>query len=157
MGCDIHLFVECKKSANGEKRWLNVDKWEILPEYEEDSFEPYFVCQHLYDDRNYAIFGILGNVRNEERMEYISEPRGLPFNVTKLVKKNYTEDSVNYHSCSWLTLDELKIFRNKQNNQKKCKHILDSLISILQKKKDSYDWMNKKRDSDLRIVFWFDS
>ena len=157
MGCDIHLFVECRKSANGEKRWVSVDKWEILPYYEEDSFEPDIVCQHLYDDRNYAVFGILACVRIEKYIEYIADPRGLPFNVSKIVKKNYMENSVDYHSCSWITLDELKIFRDKHNKQRKREHILDRLISILQKKKDSYDWMNGKRDSNLRIVFWFDS
>nr|QBK86130.1 MAG: hypothetical protein LCMAC101_07250 [Marseillevirus LCMAC101] len=151
MGCDIHIFVECKKSANGEKRWVNVDKWKILPDYFDDSFEPTFECEHLYADRNYYIFSILANVRNDDRVKYISKPRGLPSNVSKIVNKEYTEDGA-YHSCSWLTLDELKTF-NKQNKQ----NILDPLINILQEKKESYDWMNGKRDSSLRIVFWFDS
>jgi len=109
MGCDIHLFVEKKEMVE----WASVDKWE-LDEHAQELRVPYGSA--FYDDRNYSLFSILANVRNgygvagiDTGNGYIpiSEPRGLPNNISSLVQNESVSWGSDGHSHSWFTLKEL--------------------------------------------------
>jgi hypothetical protein len=82
MGCDIHTVAQ-KKTAAG---------WEDL------DFRP-------FDWRSYGMFGFLAGVRNYSAVAPIAEKRGLPddFDADRF-------DCSDYHSRSWLSVDELTAF-----------------------------------------------
>jgi hypothetical protein len=98
MGCDIHLYVEKREGDN----WVSADTWE---QDEGGFFVPY--KKQYYLDRNYSLFSILANVRNDHGFIPISEPKGLPKDASREVEtlsKGYYPDC---HSFSWFTLREL--------------------------------------------------
>jgi hypothetical protein len=112
MGCDIHLYVE--KRANQSHDWESADKW---TKDRDDSVMR--VDQEFYDGRNYRLFSILANVRNGhgfagvktgDGFVPISEPRGLPSDVSPNVaalSESWGEDG---HSHSYLTVAEIMAF-----------------------------------------------
>jgi hypothetical protein len=72
-----------------------------------------------YDERNYDLFAMLADVRNGHgfagldtgnRLNPISEPRGLPLDVTEGVKQNSDRWGCDGHSHSWLLLSELEAY-----------------------------------------------
>lgn len=94
MGTDIHLYVE-RKNWDGE--------WEMM--MHEDV---------AYGERIYNVFAVLANVRNGsgfagiktgDGFNPISEPRGLPSDISPEVKRYMRERS--YHSESYLTAAEV--------------------------------------------------
>lgn len=64
-----------------------------------------------FDDRNYGLFSILAGVRNYDGAPCISDPRGLPSDVTAAVKGESDSWGIDGHSHSWVTLQELVDFR----------------------------------------------
>jgi hypothetical protein len=106
MGCDIHLFSEKKKSVNGEDKWVNADYWSINPYFGEDDSEAELELVSIYSDRNYDLFNILAEVRGSGPS--ISQPRGLPNDVSSIVKKESDRWDGDGHSHSYFTLAELK-------------------------------------------------
>lgn len=102
MGCDIHLFVEKK----------NNNKWEAVK-----GKNPYFGCwanepeecykDWFYNSRNYSLFSVLADVRNNYNIKPIATPKGLPIDVSDIVRKESDEWDGDGHSHSWLTLKEL--------------------------------------------------
>ena len=109
MGCDIHTYVEIKKTINGEKKWVSADVFKFNPYYLEDNeyeINEYEIV-HICDTRNYSLFATLANVRNYGNTCYISEPKGLPNDVSDFVRKEYEEEKWDAHSCSYFTLKEL--------------------------------------------------
>lgn len=119
MGCDIHLAVE-RRNADGQ--------WErVLPP--EEARDPWYVEQAAknpeskyyakaaevtwYADRNYEAFAILAGVRNRFDITPISEPRGLPSDMSDAVRSLTSYDSedgevgLGDHSQSWLTVQEI--------------------------------------------------
>lgn len=126
MGCDIHLAVEVRRGG----------KWQreaIVPEQFRD---PWFVEQaaknpgsfyekwaerQWYHDRNYEVFAVLADVRNNGHITPISEPRGLPDDMDEATRRLHYEyrgeddggeDDIDLgdHSFSWLTLAELQAY-----------------------------------------------
>jgi hypothetical protein len=158
MGCDIHLYVECVKTIEETSKWVSADRWDMYPPYSCNDFNDFKMdinCRHIYSDRNYDLFTTLGNVRNEDqKLEYISEPKGIPFDACKLIRQQFEKYDcfLGTHSYSWLTLHELKTFHVNHQGL-----ALKDLISILEEKKKECDWMNDSPDTKMRIVFWFDS
>ena len=109
MGCDIHLCVEVK--YGNDDFWTNADYRKINP-YREYENEPYLIKVPFCEDRNYTLFATLANVRNYGNTPYISEPRGLPDDVTDntyIESERWGEDG---HSHSYFTLKELIDFAN---------------------------------------------
>lgn len=115
MGCDIHLFTERRNEA-GE--WESADTWTPDPYAEEG--EPkrqrVFVRDALFSERNYGLFAVLANVRNGigfagvdtgEGYRPISEPKGLPADVSAAVQAESDEWDCNGHSHSWHTVADL--------------------------------------------------
>ena len=162
MGCDIHIFVECLMSVDDENIWTNIDKWSILPKFRDESFEPKYECEHVYNGRDYNLFPVLANVRNYEEVKYISKPRGFPNNVSNLVKNFSDHGDYDCHSHSWTTLYELKEFKKPaQKEITKLSNgwshqeydILNPIIDISEEKINIFG----VHDSNMRIVFFFDS
>jgi hypothetical protein len=121
MGCDIHTHIEVK---------IN-DKWE------------HYSCPAL--DRNYLLFARICGVRNYENQVPISNPRGLPDNISPVTKLVSEEGG---HSATWLSMQEI--------------------ITLIE---SSIDWDYRKIGyvvgnrlildgvifSDVRMICWFDN
>ena len=90
MGCDIHLFLEIKKK----------EKWTFIKE--------------LDIGRSYDMFGIVADVRNLVNAIPISEPKGLPEDVSDKVREELDEWDCDGHSHSWLNWKEIKDYNWKQ-------------------------------------------
>ena len=114
MGCDIHFYTETKTDG----RWQPADQWEpneyAGEEGETDLRVPYEKA--FYHDRNYNLFAILADVRNGrgfagcdtgDGFVPIDDPRGLPEDVTDLVKADADRWGDDGHSHSWFTVAEL--------------------------------------------------
>jgi hypothetical protein len=136
MGCDIHSLAEVKerrfetahhesgliagKFVPGSERWVAIDD-EIFPNtyYDANSkYEPFTKRGRKtpLDDRNYDLFALLADVRNGygfagtprgNRIEPLSEPRGVPDDASFTWLETVDSWSVDMHSHSWFTLAEL--------------------------------------------------
>lgn len=185
MGCDIHLFVEKKvngvwkalKGINEPKverirsawiSWLGEDRevtgrlehW--LKEEREGTYN------FISINRNYLLFAVLADVRNSYGIEPIHRPRGLPSDVSAVVKEqadNWGEDA---HDHSYLTIKELAEFDWNQETARARWETPYRHVQWTESLKDCvdtfYTWSIPKlielADGDLesvRIVFWFDN
>lgn len=90
MGCDIHTAVERQVSGT----------WRPMPE-----LAP-------FDWQSYGMFGFLAGVRNYSAVPPLSEPRGLPDDVSPAVRE--AADDSDWHSHSWLSVAELAAFNYDQ-------------------------------------------
>lgn len=113
MGCDIHLYTEYFTTIKDVKRWACCDYFKLNPYFGEYEDERKYNHVSIYDGRNYSLFAALANVRNDGYIEPISESRGLPGDVSKVVKEESDFWDGNGHSHSWLTAKELFIYKNK--------------------------------------------
>lgn len=104
MGCDIHMYKEVQVAGE----WVSADKWsddEYEPGRKEVSYKDRFT------DRNYKLFGMLvDGVRSSSPFSF--KPRGLPHDVTDVVKEESDGWGVDGHSHSYLFLHELLSFRD---------------------------------------------
>ena len=125
MGCDIHMHVEYK-TDNG---WCCGDYFELDRRSTIDNPRYYYI--DLYDNRNYALFSVLANVRNYADTEYIDEPRGLPDDVTDFVKEDYDSECWDVHSCSYFTLKELIDFHKQAKPLKRTGLLSPSQLDAL--------------------------
>lgn len=116
MGCDIHMYVEHKQDGV----WKSADIWKpdkyFDSKYETVQKDIVEYEDRFYAGRNYDLFAILANVRNGygfagtdtgDGFIPISEPRGLPDDVSELIKDESEDWGPDGHSHSWLTLKEL--------------------------------------------------
>lgn len=100
MGCDIHFCTE--RLYKG--RWVNTDYWQINPWKTEKEYEHI----EVYGDRNYELFSILADVRSKETSKPMSQPKGLPEDITEETRYILIEDLAgDGHSLSHHYLDEL--------------------------------------------------
>lgn len=108
MGCDIHFYVE--KKVKG--KWVAADKYTK----DEDGNLNVDYDDRFYAGRNYNLFAILANVRNGIGFAGcktgggfipISEPKGLPEDVSQKVKDISDGWDCDGHSHSWFTVKEL--------------------------------------------------
>jgi hypothetical protein len=115
MGCDIHFYVEVKR--NGRWTYHPVEE-----KYEAGGRESDFqdwARDPLFVDRNYELFAILADVRNDERSRGtnagdayvpIAPPRDLPEDLTAEVRAKAEAMEGDAHSHSWLLLSELRAY-----------------------------------------------
>lgn len=107
MGTDIRLYPEQRVDSS----WRFAGKMVKNIHYAYDpEYEPLYHPDDLYDIRNYALFAILADVRNEERYQCIAPPRGIPDDVSPEIKSwlaYYRDDALD---PGWLTLKELVDF-----------------------------------------------
>jgi hypothetical protein len=109
MGCDIHIRIE-RKTDEG---WKTVEP----PPYADDSFWTERRYRGWFYDRNYALFGVLADVRGDGPA--IAPPRGLP---PDMERRNSVDDDpypeteesrsrrdlyLGDHSFTWYTASEL--------------------------------------------------
>ena len=165
MGADIHFYVEKysnedyigPKDISEERdskigiitedntlsncyRWIPVEKW-VYDDYWDVSYDDRF-----YKGRNYYLFSVLADVRNDGSMDPISQPRGIPEDASypyKMLLKTWEGD---YHSASYFTLEELlKVDWDKYD-------YIDGFSETIEKMKgiNADPW-------DIRCVFFFDN
>lgn len=117
MGCDIHNRIEYRReiyigknedgSPKYETKWCCGDYFELNPNYGVWNGEEEYELVGFCDERWYARFATLANVRNYGDTEYICEPKGLPDDVSEKVKEDYEKEKYDAHSISYFTLQEL--------------------------------------------------
>ena len=107
MGTDIHMYIEVLECIQEKLKWVNADDWRInryhLKYPSEDTQK--FKVEHIYSNRNYGVFAILADMRNDDGWDPISQPRGLPPDLSEEVKAIWDLDGE--HTPSWLTLREI--------------------------------------------------
>jgi hypothetical protein len=139
MGCDIHLHTEVK--INGQ--WHHYSTPDI--------------------DRTYALFAKMANVRNCHReIEPISEPKGLPDDMTFLTRFDRNNWEGDAHSDSWLNIHEIKqlyewLETNKQmewfKHYDQFGYCFGNLwTTLLEYPDDMAEGLE-----DVRFIFWFDN
>lgn len=105
MGCDIHSFCEVRRDG----RWdvvgdvFPLDKWERDYRKKDRGHEPFNL-------RNYSLFGFLADVRNYAALPPLAVPRGLPEDISSLVRDSAEHWDADGHSHSWFSLAELLAF-----------------------------------------------
>jgi len=181
MSCDIHAFVEKKQADGSWEAVKGVDEVQVncLKEMQEkckargEMDASLFYAKRIpqakrpsytfiYSEQNYVSFAMLANVRNSfgDRIVPISQPKGLPDDVSKVVQKESDRWGYGGHSHSFLTLKELQEYGWDQvafladvgrQPYKELAHTFYTW-SIPKLKELAGD------DPDsVRIVFWFDS
>ena len=158
MGCDIHSFAE--------RRNKQTNKWEKVGE-------------NPFDWRSYSMFAFLAGVRNYDHCEPLSEPKGLPNDISDEVKEEYGDgDGWYYHSASFLTAKELldfdydKTFWNRRvtkqtssnswNGASLAEEREGKVLTYRENLGESFfTHLNELKElgepEDIRIVFWFDN
>ncbi len=96
MGCDIHMHAFQKVGAS----YFCIDGRYVSHWDGED-----LKYRHTWHERDYCLFSILADVRNNGSITPISEPRGLP-EWAEVLKQDDIYDFGD-HSQSWLSLDEV--------------------------------------------------
>ncbi len=144
MGCDIHTNVEVRRNGAWERvgpvfpsPWADQD-WADADD-KADTDEP-------FRRRSYALFARLAGVRNYEGVTPVSEPRGLPDDMTTETRANADDWRHDGHSHSWLTLAEL------QQIDPDCGEFrLEDFA------RDVAVMATLGEPEDVRVVFWFDN
>lgn len=122
MGCDIHMFCEEQITIKDKTEWRSADHFKknhYFGAYDDDEGEKELEVVELCGNRNYSMFTALCGVRDySEKSPKISEPKGLPEDVTELVKERSDYYGCDGHSHSYVSLKEVKDFvsRNEPIN-----------------------------------------
>jgi hypothetical protein len=138
------LKEHLKKSGKSRRRIVETDITVFIeqPCFHDDRYD---TKVELFIDRDYRLFAILANVRNDEGLECVSEPKGLPPNLGIFT---YIDEYLG-HSPSWLTVAEIK---KAITIAKKIKYSdKNYTINTLERIKNIMDIYPKSR-----MVFWFD-
>lgn len=175
MGCDIHSFAEKKNRETG--KWEKVGNAFTL-----DSFDREMAKKdkddHPFCWRSYSLFSFLAGVRNYDRCEPLSKPKGMPKDVSDDVKSEWEMWEPDGHSASFLTLRELcefdyeKVFWNRRITKQLSQNSWTGaalaeegegkMISYRQNLGEMFfihleDLKVLGDPDDVRIVFWFDN
>ena len=167
MGCDIHFYVERWTSSNNyggprdlsddreqklsevlgdvptKFRWVSADNWQIEDgEWQIDWNDEY------YGDRNYYMFGVLADVRNDGGVEPIDYPKGIPDDASTGYLYKCEQWDSDAHSHSYFTLDELL---NVDWSEYEPGYISDFMEALEKMKEIDSDPLN------VRCCFFFDN
>lgn len=133
MGCDIHMHTEIKVN----------DKWE---HYGNPTI-----------DRDYNLFAFLANVRNYDHAPFISEPKGIPDDLSLVTQLCCDHMGSDGHSHSYLNSEEiLLLYSYLQDRGLYPESLLGYCfgngwdIKLFPDEVPDYI-------QDVRLVFWFDS
>ncbi|MDR6777003.1 MULTISPECIES: hypothetical protein [Paenibacillus] len=183
MGTDIWFFVEkryfrdeceqidgtwrkikkSKQELNDTATWLSVDKWTVnpyyylYPEHKTSKLKPSDPYEFYSGDRNYDLFSILSNTRNDHNLKFISLPRGLPVDISPELSEVAFEDKDDFYDHSWLLLKDLINFKwdenyycdqfmEYRNIMNTCSNFINETIPKLLKLGNA---------EDVRVIFWF--
>ena len=162
MGCDIHVYLEKYTSVNGENKWVNVDHWQINPNFGLNENEPEYELVSFFIGRNYDLFSILAEVRGS--FDPIEDPRGLPEDVTDVTRKEYDKWGRDAHTPSHYTLKELKDYLFNNSDNEEIRENLSYFINPMDRRFKDEFWIDiddEKRytikENGFRVVFWFDN
>lgn len=108
MGCDIHMHVEYR--LDKKDQWRCGDYFKLNYSHRAT---PDYTFVDFFGGRNYSRFAVLANVRNYADTKYIDDPRGLPDDVSDIIKEEYESWGFDAHSCSYITLKELIDFHEQ--------------------------------------------
>lgn len=109
MGCDIHMYVEYRKSIKGNDVWVNGDYFKFNPYFKVFDDESQYSKLELHGDRNYTLFATLAGVRDYTgKVIPVHEPKGMPEDSCEYIKQDSDRWDGDGHTHSWLTLKELK-------------------------------------------------
>lgn len=142
MGCDIHLHIEIK--LNG--------RWE------------HFGCPNI--DRNYSLFSKMAGIRQVVGVAAITQPKGLPKDLTCITQfdADYWKDD--RHGESWLDKHEIVQLSNflegmstgsTKNYDLECDILHCYLFGNSFAGLSKYPGECREGVSDVRFVFWFDN
>ena len=155
MGCDIHSYAE--KKVNG--------KWEkVSDQFSLDEFDKKWYGKEKGDNpfgwQNYSIFAFLAGVRNYDHCTPISEPKGLPDDISDEVKEKADDLDGDGHSHSFLTVKELSDFDYGKTFFDDSGKETETYSNFLGKQ--FFDDLEILKNLDenpenVRIVFWFDN
>ena len=187
MGCDIHVWtevrvggewlvlntktaklVEANKGKNTEELRKAVEAVDRILDEESDGPEDgdwtgWFAkrdeLKFWPDNRDYAMFAVLADVRNDGSIKPIADPRGVPEDASAYYQHQASEWEGDGHSHSWLTARELAAYPwqgaakalyegEDEKHGDRFDYILEA-ISEIQKLATDPD--------DVRIVFFFDN
>lgn len=119
MGCDIHICLEHYKTINGDKEWSNIDYFQKNPYFAtDDESEREYELVAVYSNRDYSLFSALADVRNYSEDKVIGSVKGTPANCSELTRSLIDGWGSDGHSHSFLTLEELRAFHNKNGTTK---------------------------------------
>lgn len=158
MGADIHVYIEQKvitEDNQSKKEWISLDEWEydlsadvkIVP-----------LRKSYWVERNYLLFAILANVRNDYNIQPISQPKGLPEDVSPEVKNQSDEENGDAHTRSWLTLKELLEYDWQQEFEDDNSEIFPLEAMVIPFVSEFILRLSKiDKPENVRMVFWFDN
>lgn len=128
MGCDIHTFTEVKIDG----KWYTADQPDV--------------------SRWYTLFGKMAGVR-DGIIEPISQPKGLPEDISVVARVEADYWGTDGHSHSWLSFDEVdKLFEWLGVEQKQQPYKTFGYATP-----DAFDKSLTPHYEDARLVFWFDN
>lgn len=170
MGCDIHSFAERRNRKTG--KWEKVGYHFTLSDWEKEYYKK-DKGEHPFDWRSYSMFAFLAGVRNYDHCEPISEPKGLPNDISDDVKEEYERWIYDAHSASFLTVKELldfdydEVFWNRRvmknnNGASLAEEGEGSHVTYRENLGESFFiHLNELKElgnpEDVRVVFWFDN
>lgn len=147
MGADIHFHIEVMLTAPEGTEQKDM-KWE---HYASPSI-----------NRNYRLFAYMADVRNNGRVVPLSQPKGLPNDISAITKLDYG-NGIDYHSASWFGVPEIDKLRSwvfeqgdSVDGEQWWPYGLE--YSVL----NTFFFGNYFTDpvkgiEDVRFVFWFDN
>lgn len=142
MGCDIYMHIEVKYKG----RWEHYSQPDI--------------------DRDYDLFSRMANVRNEakghpDHIEPISQPRGVPDDVSAIAAIDLRIWDCDAHSASWLTWQELgdleSWLMDRYRNSNVGQRYPFGFLFQNGFDADNMEDLKKEDIEDARAVFWFDN
>ena len=162
MGCDIHVYLEKYTSVNGEYKWVNVDHWQLNPDFGSHENEREYDLIPFYWGRNYDLFSILAEVRGS--YDPIDDPRGLPEDVTDATRQEFERWGQDAHTPSHYTLKELKDYLYNNSEDDELTETLKRFVEPMENRFREEFWItndDEKRytvkENAFRVVFWFDN
>lgn len=155
MGADIHLVTQVRQP---DGTWQDAEPfWPCGPCRSTGTYNPERPGQcpwcdgkgtrNDYDDRYYAVFAILADVRNREDVKPLAEPRGLPADFEVVNDGGHIEHDGKWmgdHSHSWFTLAELLTVEEWPEGASFASGFMPALAKL-------------GAPGDVRIVFGFDN
>lgn len=139
MGCDIHLHSEVKIKG----KWRHHSTIEVR--------------------RNYALFAKMADVRNGFEILPISQPKGLPSDISEVTSVYRDKRGTDGHSDSFLTLEEIKDLCNYIDEQdswcfpERSHDIFGGFFGNYYTDFEYEGEYSPKGIEDVRFVFWFDN
>lgn len=162
MGCDIHMFTEYKKTylPEEEQKWQNCDHFTVEDE-DEPTHPDGLELVDVYSGRNYNLFARLAGVRKyNDNIPTLSEPRGLPDDVSPTTRKWNEYWGADGHSHSYATYKELEEYQYLHaGDSLGFKEMMDAIKDRLKEIfwVHSDEKIEDKYKNNFRIVFWFDN